>query len=125
MRFVSLFPAALTLLAALAACGPPPDEPVPEQVGLASLFSDEDYPAEALRHDEQGKVEFRLDVGKDGRVRRCTVTASSGSASLDSTTCRLVTERARFQPKLDARGRPARARYVSHIKWVIPPEPNG
>jgi protein TonB len=125
MRFVSLCPAALALLGALAACGPPPDQPLPERVGLASLFSDEDYPAEALRRNEQGQVDFRLDVGKDGRVKRCTVTASSGSASLDSTTCRLVTERARFQPKLDADGRPARARYVSHLKWVIPPEPHG
>jgi protein TonB len=125
MRFVSLCPAALALLVALAAWRPPPDEPVPEQVGLASLFSDEDYPVEALRRDEQGKVDFRLDVGKDGRVTRCTVTASSGSASLDSATCRLVAERARFQPKLDARGRPVRARYVSHLKWVIPSEPSG
>jgi protein TonB len=125
MRFLSLLPAAAALLGTLAASGPPPYEPVPEQLGLASLFSDADYPIAALRRDEQGTVEFRLDVGKDGRVRRCTVAASSGSAALDSTTCRLVTERARFQPKRDAHGRPVRARYVSHIKWVLPAEPNG
>jgi protein TonB len=95
------------------------------RVSLASYFSDEVYPAEALRRGEQGKVEFELDVGQDGRVRRCTVTGSSGSALLDATTCRLVAERARFQPRIDARGRPASARYASSIKWVISAQPDG
>ncbi len=113
------------LAAAAAACAPPPDPPSPVRVSVARYFADEDYPVEALRRDEQGTVEFELDVGKDGRVRRCTVTASSGSALLDSTTCRLAAERARFEPRTGADGRPAAARYVSRLTWRIPEQPNG
>ncbi|MEA3048327.1 MAG: periplasmic protein TonB [Sphingomonadales bacterium] len=123
-RAVSLASVALAAAAA-AACAPPPDPPSPVRVSVARFFADEDYPAEAIRRDEQGIVEFELDVGKDGRVRRCTVTASSGSPLLDSTTCRLVTQRARFEPRTDADGRPMRARYVSRLTWRIPDQPEG
>ena len=47
---------------------------------LAGLFSNDDYPQSALRNEEQGTTGFRLDVGPDGRVTDCTVTASSGSS---------------------------------------------
>jgi TonB family protein len=112
---------------------PPPPPPPPRrgkvrpggpQAPLPSLFSSADYPPSAIRAGEQGEVGFRVDVGKDGRVALCTVTATSGSAVLDSTTCRLITVRARFTPARDHQGRPTTDSYSGRIIWRLPePEP--
>lgn len=115
----------------VAAPPPPPGPPLRiagrgprAQAPLATLFSSDDYPAAAARAGEEGAVGFRLHVGKDGRVAACTVTASSGSAALDSTTCQLIALRARFQPARDAQGKPADDSVSGRIVWRLPkPEP--
>jgi TonB family protein len=122
---------ALSLFAAGAAAQPsaPPDAesqpgskaPARARANLASLFSDEDYPTAALRNHEQGAVAFRIDVGADGSPTGCSVTGSSGSALLDATTCRLLMERARFEPARDSRGRPTADHYSGRIVWRLPP----
>jgi TonB family protein len=89
------------------------------RANLASYVNNDDYPEEALSRDEQGIVGFKLDVDQAGRVSRCTVTASSGSASLDSATCRIMTSRARFSPATDDAGRPVGDSINSHIRWQI------
>lgn len=91
--------------------------------GLPPLFSDADYPPSALRAGEQGTVRYRLDIGADGRVSACTITASSGSAALDSATCRLLRFRARFKPARDSAGRAVAANPVEGaIHWRLPPD---
>jgi TonB family protein len=115
------------------AVSPPPPAPSPPrgkvrparaQASLPQLFSSDDYPASALRAGEEGAVGFRIDVGRDGRIAACTVTASSGSVALDSTTCRLLTARARFSPALDRKGRPTTDSLNGRIVWRLPePEP--
>jgi TonB family protein len=88
--------------------------------GLAVLFSDEDYPASAVRDGEQGAVGFRLGVGPDGRPSGCTVTNSSGSQSLDSTTCRVLMERSRFEPARDSKGKAVADEVAGRIVWKLP-----
>lgn len=97
--------------------------PPPPQVNLTSYFSDDDYPVAALRNDEQGVVAFSLTISPEGRVSRCTITSSSGSASLDETTCRILTERARYTPARDAAGRPTEGADHGRIAWRLPEEP--
>ena len=87
---------------------------------LASLFSDRDYPAEAIRSGEQGAVAFKLAVGPDGRPAGCEVTSSSNSETLDSTTCRLLMERARFEPARDVDGRAVADSFNGRIVWRLP-----
>jgi TonB family protein len=103
--------------------GPPPPprpkEPARARANLGSLISNDDYPAEALRHEEQGVVGFRLTVGTNGMVTACQITSTSGSSALDSTTCRILTERARFSPARDARGRPTIDYVSARIVWRI------
>ena len=107
---------------------PPPPPPPPAQkieparakANLGSYVSDADYPAAALRSEEQGSTRFRLAIGPDGRVKECAVTGSSGSSSLDATTCRLMKSRARFTPARDSAGNPTGDTYSSTIKWVLP-----
>jgi protein TonB len=125
MRKLSVIVLAGALFAGQAAACDDPEAVTPARAkaNLASLFSDQDYPAAALRAGEQGAVGFALDVGPDGRVTACTITASSGSADLDSTTCRLIWSRARFTPALDAGGAAVPDKVRGRINWVLPPPP--
>jgi ATP-dependent Clp protease protease subunit len=105
---------------------PPPDwrgleRPARAQFVLQALFSDEDYPSAAIRADEQGTVAFQLLVGTNGRVTGCLITASSGSQSLDSTTCRLLAARAVFEPARDRRGKPTTDSVTGRLVWRLPP----
>ena len=108
---------------------PPPPPPAPKAVkveparaktNLASYVSDADYPAAALRSEEQGATRFRLSVGPDGKVKECAVTGSSGSSSLDATTCKLMKSRARFIAARDSSGNPTGDTVTSTIRWVLP-----
>lgn len=88
----------------------------------------EDYPKDALRNERSGVTRFTVDVTPDGRVGNCLVTQSSGSDELDSTACRLITERARFSPALDKKGTPTAGRFSSAVQWRLnedlpPPQP--
>ena len=106
---------------------PPPPPPPPARTesararaNLASYVSDADYPASALRNEEQGTTRFRLTVGSDGRVADCAVTSSSGSSALDGTTCRIMKNRARFTPARDSSGQPTADSVTGAIRWVLP-----
>jgi TonB family protein len=109
---------------------PPPsgrrgkEHPARARVSLPMLFSSEDYPVAAVRAGEEGPVAFRLEVGTDGRVAVCTVTGTSGSASLDAATCRLLRSRARFTPASNRKGKPIEDSVSGRIIWQLPePEP--
>ncbi|HEX8469035.1 MAG TPA: TonB family protein [Allosphingosinicella sp.] len=95
-------------------------EPARAKANLASYVSDEDYPSNAVRNEEQGTTRFRLAVGPDGKVKECTVTGSSGSSALDSTTCRLMRQRAKFTPAKNNRGQLTSDTVTSAIRWVLP-----
>jgi protein TonB len=89
---------------------------------LASYVTDDDYPQDAIRNEQQGTTGFRLEVGPDGRVANCTVTSSSGSSSLDAATCRIMRSRARFTPATDSSGNKVSDTHNGRIRWQIPEE---
>jgi protein TonB len=73
---------------------------------------------EALRGpDANRRVSVRYAVDIDGRVRDCSVTASSGSEELDQRTCALIEERFRFAPSRDGDGRPVRSIIEESHTW--------
>lgn len=83
---------------------PQPEGAVPAvraSANLPALFSTDDYPAAALRNGEQGTVSFAVAISSEGRVTHCSITNSSGSASLDVTTCSIIQRRARFALALE------------------------
>jgi TonB family protein len=111
---------------------PPPSPPAQLQQPATprgspgNWITTNDYPSRALRDERQGIVVFVLDIGPDGRVSGCQITASSGSADLDAVTCSTITRRARFNPALDGSGEPTTGTYSSRVRWAIPedePEP--
>jgi protein TonB len=87
-------------------------------------ISDADYPAAAKAARQSGTVGFVLAVDADGSVSDCTVTQSSGSKLLDSTTCALISRRARFVAARDSDNEPAGARWASRISWTLPEAPD-
>lgn len=81
--------------------------------------SNDDYPSRAIREEAQGTVRFTLTVGPDGRASDCQVTGSSGNSALDETACRLLRQRSRFDPRLDADGNPTTGTWSSSFRWVL------
>ena len=80
----------------------------------------DDYPAAALRAEDEGSVAISVQVGSDGRVTGCTVTAPSGSSTLDSAACRLYQRRARFEPARDDAGAAIATSYTDRVRWQLP-----
>lgn len=86
---------------------------------LNSHITSDDYPAEAVAKEEQGTVQFLLTIDVDGQPTDCVVTNSSGSSSLDSASCLIMMERARFRPARNAAGKPTNGTYQSRISWRL------
>lgn len=87
---------------------------------LVGLFSSDDYPNEALRKNETGTVSVQLTIDPDGRVSDCQIKLSALSPSLDAATCRVLSERARFEPARNRAGRAVTDKYSQRITWKIP-----
>jgi TonB family protein len=101
------------------------DLPVPAtravpRAPLAAIISARDYPRGARAAGVEGIAYVRLVVGMDGRVRACAIAQTSGSAALDTSTCRLLTSRARYTPAR-AGGAPACDVAEGAIVWLLPP----
>jgi protein TonB len=84
-----------------------------------AFYNDTDYPSDALRHEQQGTVQVTYVIGADGRVASCSVTASSGSSSLDATTCRIMQKRFRFEPAQDSNGTPIAETRSQAVTWRL------
>lgn len=105
--------------------GVPNDGAPPRPVkALPSHFPSFSYPTLALRNEEQGVVLTRLHISDRGRVERCDVTSSSGSAALDHGTCRIYIRKAQFEPARDAAGKPIASVMVGFpLRWQFDDEP--
>lgn len=103
---------------------PPADRSriVTNAVQVAGSISDEDYPPGSILKSEQGTTQVTFDIGTGGTVIACTIASSSGSALLDNQSCALVTERFRFTPAADRRGRAVVERRTQRITWRLPQE---
>ncbi len=84
---------------------------------IAGALRDSDYPRTAERQNMAGTVAISFRVRTDGRVDRCTVQSSSGYALLDDLTCRLFTERFRFEPARTASGRAVESTQGTSFTW--------
>jgi TonB family protein len=98
---------------------PPLSKPATPLKPLASYFSDSDYPDQAIREFESGRSEVMLMVDETGKLKDCLVEESSGNASLDAMTCYVLLQRAKFNPALDASGKPVRSVLTSAVKWKM------
>lgn len=86
---------------------------------IFKYFSDDDYPKEALQNNEQGEVWVLFWVDADGRVSNCTIDKTSGSKSLDATTCKII-QKVRFDPAIGQDGKPIREPSSTRLRWHMP-----
>lgn len=91
------------------------------RANLGFYFSTDDYPMSALARGAEGVVRFELEIDPDGRVSKCNVTASSGDAALDTTTCAILLGRAQYRPARDAEGRAVAGSDRGSVTWRLPP----
>lgn len=83
-------------------------------------ISTSDFPGSALAAEAEGVAQVALSVDQTGKPVACDVKISSGNAALDTTTCRLLQEQAKFRPVRDAAGRPSSAVFMQRVRWAIP-----
>lgn len=82
-------------------------------------MSTSDLPEALFVSGFRGSVGVRYVVARDGRVPSCEVTRSSGNATVDAVTCRLIRERFRFRPSRDGAGRPVDSMIVENHSWEV------
>ena len=66
-------------------------------------------------------MEVRFTIEATGLVSGCRITRSSGDASLDETTCRLIGERFLFKPATNAAGEAISSVYGWRQNWWLEP----
>jgi TonB family protein len=86
---------------------------------VREVFSAMDYPKEAIVNEEQGTVHAWLLITADGRVQRCGIRQSSGSAALDAQTCDLFVAKAQFRPARGQAGRPVASLHERRLTWRL------
>ena len=90
-------------------------------VGSPGMWvTDDDYPVAATLDGVEGTAGFVLNLDADGRVADCKISSSTGSETLDETTCIVLKQRARFNPARDAKNSPIPDTYNGRITWRIP-----
>ena len=103
------------IVAVLALLAEAPVSAVPIEPG--SWITNADYPYEVQQAGTTGSVGFALMVDSKGSVTACKIEQSSGSTVLDTTTCSLLSIRARFKPARGNNGRATADRYASRVTW--------
>jgi len=106
---------------------PAPPPPVISQAAAAkgdphTWITNDDYPPEAVRLEQQGVSGIAWTINEQGRVENCHVVSSSGSQVLDDTACRLMTRRGRYSPAKDQAGNPIKQTSSLRFRWVLPSE---
>lgn len=117
-----LLAAAATILCALPSAAAEPPSLLKPPVAVAPL---QEWAAgftislEGVSAASIHPVNLALTVSTEGTVSGCAIERSSGSAVLDQQTCSLFTQKGRFQPALDASGRPVTGVFRVLAAWGV------
>ncbi|WP_082826269.1 energy transducer TonB [Croceicoccus estronivorus] len=97
-----------------------PSKSDPRPIAVTTWITPSDFPREAMQR-QVSVIRFRLKVDATGVPTSCEILSTSGVPALDSHTCRLLQQRARFRPGVNAAGKPVAGTYSSAVRWQIPP----
>jgi TonB family protein len=86
---------------------------------LGNLFRSTTYPLRALQEGDTGSVGVTMLIDEVGKVRDCMVEETSGFAMLDTTSCYVIGEHAKFAPAIAADGKPAKSAVFQRISWRL------
>lgn len=77
-----------------------------------------DYPETSRLRGESAVIHFRLTVSPEGGVSDCAIQRATKGDAFAKTSCDLIRKRARFEPALDADGKPVASFYVNAVRWM-------
>jgi TonB family protein len=86
---------------------------------LQNVFKPEDYPWTAVHKRLQGSATMEILIDEKGAVADCSITETSGYATIDAQSCAIIQERAKFEPAIDMQGKPTRSSYSQRIIWKL------
>jgi len=94
---------------------------LPKSIGdPGKWLTSQDYPAAALRSGTNALINFRLMIDTMGKPVSCHVQTITIGEGFKDITCRALMRHARFNPGLNAAGKPVAAWYENSVRWVIP-----
>ena len=85
--------------------------------GSIDAASDFPVPPGGRKARRGTSVVVKVTVGVDGRARDCSIYRASPDPEADRITCRLVTQRLRFEPARNTRGEPVAAPFYWQQRW--------
>lgn len=77
-----------------------------------------DFPTRQKKRRKSSIIAFRLDIDTAGKPTACFVQRAYTPEDYAATTCKLLMERAAFQPALDQAGKPVASYYVNAVGWL-------
>jgi hypothetical protein len=92
----------------------------PLPIDIAGWLGPGSYPWEYLRNSLSVRVHLRLMTDARGGVSECVVQAPRGENIAGAVACREVVKTARFEPALDAEGRPVPGYFTTSIFYNTP-----
>lgn len=75
------------------------------------------YPLDMLRQGKSGRVPIRVMVGADGKPTSCVASKGFAEPSFEEHACAATMRHARFEPALDAGGRPVASYFITTIVY--------
>ena len=96
---------------------------LPKPVGGSEKkwFKRNDYPKAARANSRFGRTLALITISAEGGVTSCKIAVSAGNPDLDSKTCAILTERGRYDPGLDAEGKPVPSQKLLGVVWTAWP----
>jgi len=92
----------------------------PETKRSASTWFDaSEYPPSMIAGGHQGVVNFRMIVDAKGKATACHIQKSTRPQEFDDLVCKSAMKRARFEPALDAEGKPVPSYWHGTVRFVI------
>ena len=82
-------------------------------------FDASEYPPNMIAGGYQGLVNFRMIVDAQGKVTSCHIQKSTRPQDFDDLVCKSAMKRARFEPALDAHGKPVPSYWHGSVRFVI------
>src|SRR3569623_966353 len=84
-------------------------------------FPADAYPADAGRHEQEGRVVTHLVVAPDGSVKACTVKITSGFPALDAGACDIARKKIHYNtPTRNAAGQPVKREIARPLRFKLP-----
>ena len=97
-------------------------KPRPEK-GNKPWFTSDDYPRRMAWGGYEGVVNFRLLIDPTGKPTSCHIQTSTRPKEFDDAVCNAIMKRARFEPALDAQGKPVPSFYRQTVSFRLEKRP--